>query len=88
MTTDWRAYSLSAYICSRVEHDFFLALNTNNMAGPPDEPFSSRDYSNGRGAASSRRACGANSSLYKWWAAIDELDGGTGPSEYDGAAGH
>jgi hypothetical protein len=75
MTTDWRAYALSAYICSRVEHDSLLALDTSNMAGSPDKPFSGRRFSICRGAANSQPLCMEASSLYDWWAAGDELDG-------------
>src|SRR6266705_613323 len=85
MTTDWHAYALSAYICSRVEHDSFIALDTSNLAGPLDEPFSRRRFSLGRGAGSSQPV---PSSFYDWRAAADELDGRTRPSEHDGSARH
>src|SRR5712692_525605 len=85
MTMDWRAYALSAYICSRVEHDSFLALDTGNMAGPPAEPFSRRRFSICHRAASWQPVCGGTSS-YDWRAAADELDGRTRPSEHDGSA--
>jgi len=72
---DWRAYALSAYINSRVEHDSFIALDTGNMAGPADELCSRRRFSICRGAASWQPVLGGTSSFYDWWAAADELDG-------------
>src|SRR6266496_629565 len=38
MIAEWRISVLSAYICSRVEHDHFFALDTSNKVGSPDEP--------------------------------------------------
>src|SRR5207244_9003892 len=76
------ACRLSAYICSRVEHDSFIALDTSNMAGPRDEPFSRRRCRICRGAGSSEPV---PSSFYDW---ADELDSRTRPSEHDGSARH
>src|SRR2546423_483297 len=81
MTTDWHACALSAYICSGVEHDSFIALDTSNMACPPDEPFGRRRFSICHGAGSSQPV---PSSFYDWRAAA-ELDGRTGPSQHDGS---
>src|ERR1035438_331328 len=84
----WRADTLSFYICLRVEHGSFLTRNRSNMAGSPDEPSSRRRVSICSGAASSQPGCGGASCFFNWWAAADELDGGTGPSEHDGSARH
>src|SRR2546430_15273448 len=52
MTTDWRDCVLSAYICPRVEHDSFLALDTSSMAGAPHEAFRRHRFFICQGAAS------------------------------------
>src|SRR5947207_13127455 len=51
MTTDWRDCVLSAYICLRVEHDFFVALDTSIMAGASNEPSSRHRFSMWQGTA-------------------------------------
>src|SRR5437773_10136782 len=57
MTTDWRDCVLSAYICPRVEHDSFLALDTSSMAGAPNEPSSRHRFSICQGAEIGRASC-------------------------------
>src|SRR6266567_2047592 len=88
LTTDWCAYAWSAYISSRVEHGSFLALRTSNTASLPDHSFSRLCVSICHGPAGWQPICGGNTCLYDWWAAADELDGRTRPSEHDGPTRH